>query len=118
MHGLAASCKPDHRLLHTTNPGGKGLFSCYVWLTPLVVGAFDVQVEAQLYFFSQQLLPHSVAASQACSAAAAGNPLSSSAQTGSGSSCQVVLSMLRSYKLPGTAPGLCRADGLTVYCLH
>ena len=50
-----------------------------------------LQVEGQLEFFSQQLSPHSLAASQACAAAAAAEP---------DKHCQVMLSMLCSYKLP------------------
>ena len=48
-------------------------------------------MEKQLDFFSQQLSPHSLAASQACAAAAA---------TDLSEECQVTMSMLRSYKLP------------------
>lgn len=50
-----------------------------------------MQVEKQLDFFSRQLSPHSLAASQACAAAAA---------TDLSEECQVTMSMLRSYKLP------------------
>ena len=49
-------------------------------------------MEGQLEFFSQQLCPHSLAASQACAAAPAA--------TEPDKQCQVMLSMLCSYKLP------------------
>ncbi|DBA79153.1 TPA: hypothetical protein ACH3X1_008985 [Trebouxia sp. C0004] len=60
------------------------------------------QVEGQLQFFSQQLMPHSLAASQACLAAASAVRTSSSAHGSTDAACRVTVSMLRSYKLPRT----------------
>ncbi|KAL0053211.1 hypothetical protein WJX82_002504 [Trebouxia sp. C0006] len=58
------------------------------------------QVEGQLQFFSQQLMPHSFAASQACLAAASPAHTSSSAHGSADAACRVTVSMLRSYELP------------------
>lgn len=61
-------------------------------------------MEGQLDFFSQQLTPHSLAASQACAAAASSQQSGSVAAVDPGNQCQVTLSMLRSYKLPNKLP--------------
>lgn len=66
----------------------------------------SLQVEGQLQFFSQQLMPHSLAASQACLAAASPAATSSSAHGSADVACRVTVSMLRSYKLPRTVAGL------------
>ncbi len=65
-----------------------------------------LQVEGQLQFFSQQLMPHSLAASQACLAAASAAHTSSSAHGSADAACRVTVSMLRSYKLPRTVAGV------------
>ncbi|KAL3150565.1 hypothetical protein ABBQ32_000377 [Trebouxia sp. C0010 RCD-2024] len=59
-----------------------------------------LQTEGQLHFFSQQLLPHSLAAGQACAAAASSYSSSTAAPTDSSNPWRVTMSRLRSYKLP------------------
>ncbi|KAL3137852.1 hypothetical protein ABBQ38_005105 [Trebouxia sp. C0009 RCD-2024] len=59
-----------------------------------------LQTEGQLHFFSQQLLPHSLAASQACVAAASSYSSGAAAPTDSSNPWRVTMSRLRSYKLP------------------
>lgn len=59
-----------------------------------------LQTEGQLHFFSQQLLPHSLAASQACAAAVSSYSSSTAAPTDTGNPWRVTMSSLRSFKLP------------------
>ena len=70
----------------------------YKTTAPLQLQGVSLQVEGQLAFFSQQLLPYNQPASQACSAAAQHD---STAQHG-----QISLSMLRSYRLPKPTTGV------------
>lgn len=64
-----------------------------------------LQVEGQLLFFAQQLMPHSQASSEACLAAASAAHSSSAAPGGSDAAHHVTVSMLRSYKIPSTLAG-------------
>ena len=74
-----------------------------IYLNPLCI---PLQVEGQLQFFSQQLMPHSFAASQACLAAASPAHTSSSAHGSADAACRVTVSMLRSYELPRIVTGV------------